>query len=95
MILRGEKKYIKMQSMIQTQTIMPTINPDGTYTLKVSYYELNEIVKGLKYMERQRNNARKYKSSKPLVLALNIELPVLTTQVPATQPLTLNVIQKH
>ena len=45
-----------------TMNITPTLNPDGTYRLNVSGYELAEIMKGLKYMERQRAASRKYNS---------------------------------
>jgi len=49
-------------SFVPVSNIIPSLNPDGTYTLVVSGFELSEIMKGLKYMERQRESSRKYKS---------------------------------
>ena len=50
------------QAFTPTVNIVPISNPDGTYRLNVSGYELAEIMKGLKYMERQRAASRKYNS---------------------------------
>ena len=69
-----------------TINIRPTLNDDGTYTLRVSGYELNEIMKGIRYMEKQRESSRKYKDSKrgtataqgPRLLSLNIIPPINT-----------------
>ena len=66
-----------------TINICPSLNSDGSYSLKVSGYELNEIMKGLRYMEKQRESSRKYKDSKrgtaskqgPRLLSLNIIPP--------------------
>lgn len=65
-----------MDVQLQTINITPLSNPDGTYTLRVSSYELNEIIKAIKYMDRQRENARKYKKSKSQhVMRLNVNHP--------------------
>lgn len=47
-----------MDVQLQTINITPLSNPDGTYTPMVSSYELNEIIKEIKYMDRQRENSR-------------------------------------
>jgi len=44
-----------------TINICPILNTDGSYSLKISSYELNEIMKSLRYMERHREASRKYK----------------------------------
>ena len=75
-----------------TITIQPTLNDDGTYTMKVTSYELSEIIKGIKYMDRQRANARKSKNSQSQhICSLNIIHP--NTQLyPAQQTMTLKPI---
>lgn len=50
------------QAFTPTVNVVPKLNQDGTYRLNVSGYELAEIMKGLKYMERQRAASRKYNS---------------------------------
>ena len=51
-------------SFTPTINICPVLNTDGTYTLRVSGYELNELMKGLRYMEKQRESTRKYRDGK-------------------------------
>lgn len=50
-----------MSTFIPSINIRPILNDDGTYILKLNAYELNEIMKSLRYMENQRENNRKYK----------------------------------
>ena len=57
--MEGEKG--KYERFIPEANIMPRKNEDGTYTLIVSGMELSEIMKGLEYMERQREASRRYK----------------------------------
>lgn len=78
-----------MSTFTPTINICPTLNTDGTYNLKLSAYELNEIMKGIRILERQRESNRKYKDkfrTNPRqpnqVLSLNIIPPV--SNVPAT-----------
>ncbi len=67
-----------------TINIRPILNDDGSYTLRVSAYELNELMKGITYMEKQRESTRKYRDNKrgttvrqsPKLLSLNILPPV-------------------
>ena len=75
-----------MSTFLPTINILPSLNADGTYTLKVNAYELTEIMKGLRYMEKQRENNRKYKDKIRIssnrqpnqFLSLNIIPPINT-----------------
>ena len=76
------------------QTITPVSNQDGSYTLKLSAYELTELNKGLKYMERQRYGSRKCNGSKQQILSLNIDMSVLDQNTQPAPKLTLNIVRE-
>lgn len=72
--------------------IFPVNNPDGTYTLNLSPFELSEFVKGLKYMYRQRDGVRKYQKSKTQHLpVINVTLSTITYPPPVYLSLALSV----
>ena len=71
--------------------LRPILNSDGSYTLNLSGFELNELIKAVKYMERQREATRKYRDTKrpdhhqeKRTLTLNIIAPTPTVVVPAS-----------
>lgn len=41
--------------------ITPTYNDDGTYTMTFDAYVLNELKKGLRYLEQNRSTQRKFR----------------------------------
>jgi hypothetical protein len=63
--------------MCDTITIIPIKNRDGSFTLHLrTPYELNEIIKGLKYMKTQRESTRKSQKTlnpRSLSVVINME----------------------
>jgi hypothetical protein len=45
--------------------VFPISNSDGSYTMTFDAHVLNELRKGLRSLETNRNNQRKYKGSGP------------------------------